>query len=336
MTRAKHRRPVVLDLEAEALPDAPSPADAPPVGEPEPAAAEKALAAARRPAKMSALARLFWGGLAALIGLALALTVEGFLRELFARDDWLGWIGVGLFALVVLALAGMVLRELAGLARLEKIGRFRAGARRALEGGDEGAAKAVLAGLARLYAARPELAQVAERMAGAAEETPDAAARLEVAERLWMAPLDAQAERVLARSGRNVAGATAMIPLPVVDVLAVLVLNLRMIRGVAEIYGGRAGWLESWRLLRAVAAHLAATGVIAATDDVLGPLVGGGVLSRLSRRFGEATVNAALTVRVGVAAVEVCRPLPFTALPPPRARSVLMRALTDWRARAEE
>ena len=127
------------------------------------------------------------------------------------------------------------------------------------------------------------------------------------------------------------ATATALIPMALVDMAAVLFINLRMIRTIAELYDGRASWIGSWRLLRAVAAHLIATGAVAATDDLLGPLVGGGVLGKLSRRFGEAAVNAALTARVGVAAIEVCRPLPFTARPAPKARNIVLAALKGWR-----
>jgi putative membrane protein len=154
---------------------------------------------------------------------------------------------------------------------------------------------------------------------------------LAIAEREMLAPLDRQAEARAAAAARTVAAMTAMIPLALVDMLAVLAVNLRMIREIAEIYEGRAGWLGSWRLLRAVAAHLIATGAVAATDDLLGPLVGGGVLGRLSRRFGEAAVNAALTARVGAAAIAVCRPLPFAARPAPGARNIVLTALKGWR-----
>ena len=39
-------------------------------------------------------------------------------------------------------------------------------------------------------------------------------------------------------------------------------------------------------------------------------------------------VNGALTARVGIAAMEVCRPLPFAALPRPKVSNVIGRALT--------
>jgi putative membrane protein len=61
---------------------------------------------------------------------------------------------------------------------------------------------------------------------------------------------------------------------------------------------------------------------------MLSSIAGGGILSRLSRRFGEGVVNGALTTRVGVAAMEVCRPLPFRAMPRPSVSTLMRRALT--------
>jgi len=111
-------------------------------------------------------------------------------------------------------------------------------------------------------------------------------------------------------------------------VAAALTSNLRMIRRIAEIYGGRSGFFGSWRLTRAVLSHLVATGAVAVGDDLLEPFLGGSVLGKISRRFGEGVVNAALTARVGVAAMEVCRPLPFTGTPRPRVRAILGNALS--------
>ena len=43
--------------------------------------------------------------------------------------------------------------------------------------------------------------------------------------------------------------------------------------------------------------------------------------------FGEGIVNAALSARVGVAAMELCRPMPFAASPRPRVSALVTRAL---------
>ncbi|MCP4208136.1 MAG: DUF697 domain-containing protein, partial [Shimia sp.] len=83
-----------------------------------------------------------------------------------------------------------------------------------------------------------------------------------------------------------------------------------------------------WRLFRAVMTHLVATGAVAAGDDLIGTIAGGGALAKVSRRFGEGLVNGALTARVGVAAMDVCRPLPFGAGRRPSVAGLVKRALT--------
>jgi imidazolonepropionase-like amidohydrolase len=79
-----------------------------------------------------------------------------------------------------------------------------------------------------------------------------------------------------------------------------------------------------WELKRAGASYL----------EIL--KAGGGILSRISRRFGEGVVNGALTARVGVAAIEVCRPLPFRALPRPKTTTLVSRGLAGLFADGKE
>ena len=156
----------------------------------------------------------------------------------------------------------------------------------------------------------------------------DADALLGLAEQEVLAPLDQAACREVEAAARQVAAVTALVPLALADVVAALTSNMRMIRRVAEIYGGRAGTLGSWRLMRAVMTHLVATGAVAAGDDLIGTIAGGGALAKVSRRFGEGLVNGALTARVGVAAIEVCRPLPFNAVKRPSVSGLVKCALT--------
>lgn len=319
--------PVILEVEQAGLPDAPSPAEAPPVHS-EPAAA-RAIAAAARPRGWGlgrwilALAGslvLFWAGLAA----------TDFVSALFVRGGWLGWVGVGLLGALVLLLVVACLREFAALARMGRLETLRAAAEAARDTGSTSAAHKAVQGVTRLYTRRADMEWALQSFRRAEADSPDPAGRLALAERTLMKPLDTQAEAAIRKAARNVAVATALIPLALADVLAALTCNLRMIREIAEIYGGRTGWLGSWRLLRAVAAHLVATGAVAVADDLLGPLVGGGVLGKLSRRFGEGAVNGALTARVGVAAMEICRPLPFAELEQPKASTLVLSALPSW------
>ncbi|MEO1317792.1 MAG: YcjF family protein [Pseudomonadota bacterium] len=339
--------PVIFEVEEESLPPAPAPADAPPVDDLPHARDSAAATALRRAARRggrgspsSASSLLLWalGGLAMLwIGTG----IDAFLTDLFARAAALGWIGIALLALVVLALLTAILRELAGVARFGRIeGLHAAGVRARAPETPEEAARAAAADalreLERLYRYRPDVIDGLARLQAARGDTPSPRERLDLAEQLVLRPLDARAAKVVERGAREVAAATAIVPTPVLDIALVLWANLRMLRRVAEVYGGRSGWLGSWRLMKAVATHLLATGAISATDDLLGPVLGHGVLSSLSRRFGEATVNAALTARVGTAAIAVCRPLPFETETPPRARNLLLGAIGDWRSGPRE
>jgi putative membrane protein len=203
----------------------------------------------------------------------------------------------------------------------------RAAARARADADLEGARR-VADALVALYKARPELEAGRAKLVSLRGEMFEAETVLSLAEDALLAPLDKAAQEEISAAARQVAPVTAIVPLAAADVIAALTANLRMIRRIAEIYGGRGGSLGNWRLTRTVFTHLVATGAVAVGDDMIGSIAGGGVLAKLSRRFGEGVVNGALTARVGVAALEVCRPLPFGAGKRPSTTGLTRRALT--------
>ena len=118
-----------------------------------------------------------------------------------------------------------------------------------------------------------------------------------------------------------------MSPMVLIAVGYVAIENLRLMRGLAALYGGRPGFFGLLRLAQLVFGHLIATGGIALTDDLLGQFLGQDILRRLSRRLGEGAFNGALTARIGIAAIEVIRPLPLSRHQPTRVREVLGEVL---------
>ena len=114
-------------------------------------------------------------------------------------------------------------------------------------------------------------------------------------------------------AAKRVSVVTAVSPRALVDIVYVLFEAGRLIRRLSELYGGRPGTLGFFRLARGVLAHLAVTGAIAAGDDIVHQIVGQGLAARLSAKLGEGVVNGMMTARIGVAAMEVTRPLPFLA-----------------------
>ncbi len=210
---------------------------------------------------------------------------------------------------------------------MRRIDRLRTGVDAARAAEDTAAARDVATGLLTLYAGRGDMGWASARLREALPDAMDAGEVLQLSETLLMAPLDQSARRAVEQAARQVATVTALVPLALADVVTALLANLRMIRTIAAIYGGRSGLIGSWRLFRSVMAHLVATGAVAVGDDLIHSVAGGGLLSKLSRRFGEGVINGALTARVGIAAIEVCRPLPFAELPRPRVTGLVSRGL---------
>lgn len=315
------RPPLLIEL-PEAAPA--EPALAPPVEEAgPPPAMVRAMRAAARP--RTRLAGWFWSLLGSVLVFALSLAAWDWAAGLFARRPLLGGIASALlFGLVVVAgaIAG---RELLAIRRLSRIDETQRRAATALATGSLVEARAVVDALLALYAGREGLR--ADRLRALAPEVLDADGLLRLAESELLAPLDEAALREVAGAARQVAAVTALVPLPLADVAAALAANLRMIRRVVEVYGGRSGAVGSWRLIRGVMTHLVATGAVAVGDDLIGNVAGGTVLGRLSRRFGEGVVNGALTARVGVAAIEVCRPLPHLGREAPGVTAIMGGAL---------
>lgn len=321
--------PVLIHLDADDT--APGPDQAPPVPETGLAAPEGramqtvAVLAARR---TSPLARWFWRLGAALVGALVSYAAWEFVIGLIVSTPILGYAFAALFVAFLLVVLAIAVKEIAAFSRLARMDSIFTRAETALSMDDLAAARDVAARIAAIYAGRPELEWGLKRMEERGPEQFDAAAVLGLAEAELLVPLDTAARAEVEAAARQVATVTAVVPLAFADVAAAMTSNLRMIRRIAEIYGGRSGTLGSLRLTRAVMTHLVATGAVAVGDDVVGSVLGGNLLARLSRRFGEGVVNGALTARVGVAAMEVCRPLPFGEGRRPGVTGIVRRALS--------
>ena len=275
---------------------------------------------------------LRWGtvlatALAGAAALGVVAWLMGFVSVALARNDWIGWATLALLLTAAFAALMIVLRELIGLSRVARLGRLKADIAAAVAGGDARQERAAARRIAGLYRGRRGLAWNVRRFQDHVGDVHDPGELLALAEREIMAPLDAEARRLVTRAAKRVATVTALSPLPAIAVGYVLVENLRLLRMLATLYGARPGYAGAARLARMVLGHIVATGGVAMTDDLVGQFLGQDLIRRLSRRLGEGAFNGALTARVGVTALEVVRPMPFRAVKPPRLRDVAAEAL---------
>jgi len=301
----------------EAEPDfAPTPADAPAIPLP----------------RMGWLGRIGWASAGLLTSLGLGLMADRLISDLFARYQWLGWAGVALLAAFCVAVLALVIREFWAVRRLTTLDRLKRRAAEVLVSDRREPGKAVQQELARLYASRADLAGARTRLAEHADDIFDGSEIIRYAERTLMAPLDAKSRTLTAASARRVALVTAVSPRALIDVGFVIFESVRLAGAIAALYGARPGFFGFWRLTGAVLSHLAVTGGLVLTDGIVEQLVGQGLAARLSQRLGEGVVNGLMTVRVGIAAARVVRPLPYEVEPAPQVRDFLPELLNIMKA----
>ncbi|KAI94351.1 hypothetical protein T281_11365 [Rhodomicrobium udaipurense JA643] len=282
---------------------------------------EKAISRTRR-----------WGGLflsavGGLFVLAMLIWVQDTFLTLLGRHDWIGWAATILLAVAVFSFAMILGREIAGLARLSAMTNVRKRADSALMVEDTKQARVAAGEIRAIFAERRELADGIARLKKHERDIMDAKQVLGLTERELLVPLDKLARATIGSSGRRVLTVTTLSPAAIISVGFVAYENFRMLRNLASIYGGRPGIFAILKLMRLIAGHLALTGGIAFTDDILSQVLGHGLTARVSKRLGEGLINGGFTMRIGLAAVEVLRPLPYVEAKQPRFREFVSEFL---------
>ncbi len=263
------------------------------------------------------LGKLFISALGLLISLGIGLWVDSLIRDLFSREDWLGYTAFGLAIIAGISFLFMLGKELAGLSRLNAASRLRSQAEHAFVGNDTKASRKTVSELEALFANIPQTAAGRRTLEQTHGEVVDGRDLIKIAEVLLLGPLDKTARSMILESAKRVSIVTAVSPRALVDVGYILFESARLIRRLAALYGGRPGTLGLFRLSKTVISHLAVTGTIAVGDSLIQQLVGHGIAAKFSARLGEGVINGLMTARVGIAAMDVVRPLPFNEIKRP-------------------
>ncbi|WP_116473508.1 YcjF family protein [Zobellella maritima] len=251
---------------------------------------------------------LWWSGFGLTLGLLVLHSAIG-LWQTWQQNQWLGaaWsLALGLLAMAAL---GSVVRELRLLRRLARVSRHRARAEQLLQQQGSGRARTFCEQLARETGLNNTDAYQGWQ-AGLTEHELDVEV-LTLYSRQVLSVQDRQARsRVLKWSG-EAAVMVAASPLAVVDMLLVLWRNLKMIEDITHCYGIRLGYWSRLRLIRQVLHHMLYVGVSEAAVDMGMDLLGLELAGRLSARAGQGVGAGLLTARLGLQAMDLCRPIPW-------------------------
>nr|WP_237332866.1 TIGR01620 family protein [Zobellella iuensis] len=211
--------------------------------------------------------------------------------------------------LLALAALGRLWRELRLLRTLERVSSQRERAEQLLAAQGSGQARTFCEQLAR-QSGLVQSDAYQTWLQSLSEQEQDAEV-LALYSRQVLSVQDRQARaRVLKWSG-EAAVMVAASPLATVDMLLVLWRNLKMIEDISACYGIRLGALSRWRLIRRLLRHLLYVGASEAALDMGMDLLGLELAGRLSARAGQGVGAGLLTARLGLQAMDLCRPVPW-------------------------
>ncbi|MFQ8772183.1 MAG: TIGR01620 family protein [Escherichia coli] len=117
-----------------------------------------------------------------------------------------------------------------------------------------------------------------------------------------------------ARISRSAAESTLMIavsPLALVDMAFIAWRNLRLINRIATLYGIELGYYSRLRLFKLVLLNIAFAGASELVREVGMDWMSQDLAARLSTRAAQGIGAGLLTARLGIKAMELCRPLPW-------------------------
>ena len=120
----------------------------------------------------------------------------------------------------------------------------------------------------------------------------------------------------------------AISPLAVIDMFFIAWRNIRLINKIAAIYGIELGYFTRLRLLRMVLVNLAFAGATEIVQDLGMDWLSQDITAKLSARAAQGIGVGLLTARLGIKAMEFCRPLTFEKSEKPKLSHVQKELLT--------
>lgn len=149
----------------------------------------------------------------------------------------------------------------------------------------------------------------------------------------WVQPIaDKQAREKISRYAAESAVIIAVSPLAMADMFFIAWRNIRMINQIARIYGIELGYFSRIRLFRGVLFNIAFAGASELVREVGVDWMSQDLMGRLSARAAQGIGAGLLTARLGIKAMELCRPLPWIDGDKPRLgdfRTELFSQLRD-------
>ncbi|MEW5681319.1 MAG: TIGR01620 family protein [Pseudomonadota bacterium] len=227
------------------------------------------------------------------------------------QQHWLYGTAVSLISLALLVLlAALGWRELMLWRRLARNRHWQQSAERIANSVQYGEAAALCQAIAQSLAPSAELDAALQQWRSTVKAEHSDEEQLQLFEQLVLGPLDKQAQQLVYRAATDTSMAVAVSPFALADMLLVLWRSSRLLRELAQLYGGRIGQLRSLVLLKQLLSALLWAGGSELALDMASDVLGSELTAKISARAGQGIIAGLLVARLGNLAQQRLRPLP--------------------------
>lgn len=147
-----------------------------------------------------------------------------------------------------------------------------------------------------------------------------------------LSPIDQQAKKLVTKNSVECAVIIAVSPLAVVDMFFLAWRNIRLINQLAKIYGIELGYISRIRLLKMVFLNMAFAGATEVVQDMGMDWLSQDISAKVSARIAQGIGVGLLTARLGIKAMEFCRPITFEKNERPRLSHIQKELLTTLKS----
>lgn len=245
-----------------------------------------------------------------ILGISVVAQTGQWIYDSWVNSDWIALGAASAGGLIVIAGIGSVITEWHRIYRLRQRADERDKAKVLLYSHAIGNGRPFCEDLAKQAGINPQHPAFI-RWKSALHDTHNDREVLALYSQLVQPILDKQARAEISRSAAESTLMIAVSPLAMVDMAFIGWRNIRLINRIAEIYGIELGYYSRLRLFRLVLVNIAFAGATELVREVGMDWLSQDLAARLSTRAAQGIGAGLLTARLGIKAMELCRPLPW-------------------------
>jgi putative membrane protein len=250
-----------------------------------------------------------------------------FIVELSQREDWLAGLWLVLSIGLLILIGATVVGEWRGMRQLKRQETFRESSLQLFDVPAIGMGKAHCLALA---ASMPQEYQqdLSLWQSKLAEHHTDSEV-LSLFEQSIVAKADKNALAIISNNAGAAGVMIAVSPFALLDMAIVLWRNIRMLNQISEAYGVRLGYWGRMSLIRKVFHTMLYAGAGEIISDAGNYALGAGLSGKLSSRVAQGMGAGVLSARIGLKAMQECRPMPWLATDQPKLATISKQLMAD-------